>query len=127
MSSLYSDQAQMLPGQPQPVEVKPEVRVAKKFLMVTLIVTGVGLLASLVCAALVGLGWRSLRNETADEGTIDRVLTMTSVSHAAFWISAAVGLSLFFLTLFVYWWMSTREERASKKKRAFKAKHKRKS
>lgn len=122
MSSLNPEQAQLFPGQAPPAEEKPANRIAKKFLLVTLVVTGVGLLTSIGCAVFVGLGWRSLRNDEGDDGTIDNVLTMTTVSHAAFWITAAAGLSLFVLTLLVYWWISTAEERARKKKRAFKAK-----
>ena len=34
---------------------------------------------------------------------------------------------MFLLTLFVYWWMSTAEDRAKKKKRAFKASRVKKS
>jgi len=123
MSSLNQEAAQLLPAQAPPVEQKPAYRIAKKFLFFTLVVTGVGLLTSIACAVFVGLGWRSLRNDTGDDGTIDSVLTMTTVSHTAFWITVATGIGLLFLTLLVYWWVSTAEERARKKKRAFKAKH----
>jgi ABC-type Fe3+ transport system permease subunit len=122
MSSLIPGQPQLLADPNQPACEQQKGNVVNKFLVVTLVITAVGLLVSIGCAAFVGLGWRSLRNDESGEGKIDSILTMTGLSHAAFWITVGVGIVLYLLTLVVHWWVSTAEERARTKKRAFKAK-----
>jgi ABC-type Fe3+ transport system permease subunit len=122
MASLIPEQPQLLADPNQPDGEQQKGSVVNKFLVVTLVITAVGLLVSIGCAAFVGLGWRSLRNDESGEGKIDSILTMTGLSHAAFWITVGVGIVLYLLTLVVHWWVSTAEERARTKKRAFKAK-----
>ena len=119
--SLVPDQAHLFAEQPQPVPEAPGAKLVKRFLFFTIGVTVAGLLVSIGSGVFVGLGWKSLRDDEGGDGKIDGILTMTSVSQTAFWATVCAGIALYLVTLLVFWWVSTADQRARNKKRAFKA------
>jgi hypothetical protein len=119
--SLVPDQAQLLPEQPRTVPAPPGARLVKRFLFFTIGVTVAGLLISIGSGVFVGLGWKSLRSDGGSDGKIDGILTMTRVSHTVFWATVCAGIAFYLLTLLVFWRVSTADQRARNKKRAFKA------